>query len=299
MKVIEVNNLTKKYGNKVAVDSINLSIEEGDFYGFIGPNAAGKSTTINAMLNFIFPTKGNIKIFGYDSIKDTKKIKELVGYVPSEVFYDDNMKAGEVLKYTLSYYPKVNESEIEKYAKIFDLDLTKRMGELSLGTKKKVAVIQALIIKPKLLLLDEPTNGLDPIMQSKLFDILKDLRKKGTTIFMSSHALDEVQKYCSKVAVIKEGKIIKEADISDMLFQNSKSVTIKCVDSKEMSENFNDENITNMEIIDETTFSFVHSGDLKILFNKLSTLDVQDIDITNISLEHIFRSLYINDGEVE
>lgn len=299
MNIIEIKNLTKKYGKKVAVDNINLSVEEGEFYGFIGPNAAGKSTTINAMLNFIFPTEGSIKIFGFDSIKDTKEIKKIVGYVPSEVFYDDNMTVKDVLKYTLSYYKDINENEIESYAKKFDVDLNKKMGELSLGTKKKVAVIQAVITKPKLLILDEPTNGLDPIVQNKLFEILTNLRIAGTTIFMSSHALDEVQKYCSKVAIIKDGKIIKEADISELLFHNSKSVRIKCSNRKKVSELLKDENISQLENIDETTYSFVYSGDLNVLIKKLSEQEIEDLSITKVNLEDIFKSFYTDKEEVK
>jgi ABC-2 type transport system ATP-binding protein len=209
------------------------------------------------------------------------------------------MTVRDVLKYTLSYYKNINENEIESYGKIFDVDLNKKMSELSLGTKKKVAIIQAIITKPKLLILDEPTNGLDPIVQNKLFEILMNLRIAGTTIFMSSHALDEVQKYCSKVAIIKDGKIIKEANISELLFHNSKSVKIKCSNSKKVSQSLKGDDVSQIEILDETTFSFVYSGDLNILLKKLSELDVEDIDITKVSLEDIFKSFYTDNKEVK
>lgn len=299
MRIIELKNLTKKYSNKIAVDNINISVEEGEFYGFIGPNAAGKSTTINSMLNFIFPTAGSIKIFGFDSIKDTKKIKELVGYVPSEVFYDDNMTVRGVLKFTLSYFKHINENEIEKYAKIFNVDLNKKMGELSLGTKKKVAVIQAIITKPKLLILDEPTNGLDPIVQNKLFEILTELNKEGVTIFMSSHALDEVQKYCTKVAVIREGKIIKEASISELLPHNSKAITIKCLNSLETIKLLTSKSISNMQIIDDSNLSFIYAGDINMLLKTINEIEITDINITNINLEDIFESFYTDNEEVK
>jgi len=299
LRIIELKNLTKKYSNKIAVDNINISVEEGEFYGFIGPNAAGKSTTINSMLNFIFPTAGSIKIFGFDSIKDTKKIKELVGYVPSEVFYDDNMTVRGVLKFTLSYFKHINENEIEKYAKIFNVDLNKKMGELSLGTKKKVAVIQAIITKPKLLILDEPTNGLDPIVQNKLFEILTELNKEGVTIFMSSHALDEVQKYCTKVAVIREGKIIKEASISELLPHNSKAITIKCLNSLETIKLLTSKSISNMQIIDDSNLSFIYAGDINMLLKTINEIEITDINITNINLEDIFESFYTDNEEVK
>lgn len=292
MKVIEVKNLTKKYANKLAVDEINLNVEEGEFYGFIGPNASGKSTTINSMLNFIFPTKGEIKIFGLDSIKDTKEIKSKVGYVPSEVFYDEGMKVIDVLNYTLSYFNEIPKSEITKYAKLFDLDLNKKMSELSLGTKKKVAIIQAIIFKPKLLLLDEPTNGLDPIVQNKLFEVLADLRKNGTTIFMSSHDLNEVQKYCSRVAIIREGRIIKEDKIENLISENKKIINLKVNNVEEVMGILKNNNITDIEILSNNSISLKFSKNINELIKILSKIEIEDIHIYDVNLEEIFKSYY-------
>lgn len=297
MSVIEIKNYTKKFDKVKAVDNINISVEEGDFYGFIGPNGAGKSTTINAMLNYIFPTKGSIKIFDLDSVKQSKLIKDLVGYVPSEVFYDDNMSVKDILKFVVSYNDNVDVSEIERYAKMFELDINKKFGELSLGTKKKVAIIQAIIHNPRLLILDEPTNGLDPIMQKKLFDVLTTLNKKGVTIFMSSHALGEVQKYCSKVAVIKQGKIVKVANISELLPHDSKVITIKCINSEDFKKNLDMRNINSLEIIDENNLKFIYSGNINLLFKNIYNIDIVDIDIETVSLEDLFNTYY-EDEEV-
>ena len=202
--IIEIKHLKKSYGKTLAVDGISLSVEKGDFYGFIGPNGSGKSTTINCMLNYIFQDKGTIKILGLDNIEDTVEIKKHIGYVPSEVFYYDNMKVKELLSYSNSFYIDVDKSLLKKYTKLFDIDMNKKMNQLSLGNKKKVAIVQCLLHNPKILILDEPTNGLDPLMQVELFEVLNEIRKNGTTIFMSSHILNEVQKHCNKLAFIKK-----------------------------------------------------------------------------------------------
>ena len=159
MNAIEIKNLTKVYGKNRGIQDINISVKEGEIYGFIGPNGAGKSTTIKTLLNFIYSTSGEALIFGMDSVKESEKIKEYIGYVPSEVRYVDRI---------------CNELE---------LDMNKKMGELSLGNKKKVAIAQSLINNPKLLILDEPTNGLDPLMQKKLLNILIEEKEKGNTCF--------------------------------------------------------------------------------------------------------------------
>ncbi|MEG1778580.1 MAG: ABC transporter ATP-binding protein, partial [Oscillospiraceae bacterium] len=199
MKVIETVNLTKSYGKNRGIKYINISVEESEIYGFIGPNGAGKSTTIKTLLNFVHPTSGSATIFGMDIVKDSNKIKENIGYVPSEVRYYDDVRVKDIIKYAKSFYKNISSEDVDNICNELELDMDKKMRELSLGNKKKVAIAQALIQKPKLLILDEPTNGLDPLMQKKLFNILIEEKKKGTTVFLSSHNLVEVQNLCDKV----------------------------------------------------------------------------------------------------
>ena len=208
MYAIETKNLTKSYGNSRGIVDVNLSVKEGEIFGFVGPNGAGKSTTIRTLLNFIFPSSGEGKIFGKDIVKESSEIKKILGYVPSEVKFYDEVKVKDIINYSAIFYSDCSREEIEYLCEKLEVEVEKKMGELSLGNKKKVAIVQALIHRPKILILDEPTNGLDPLMQKKLFQILLEENKKGTTVFLSSHNLVEVENFCHRVAVIKEGKII-------------------------------------------------------------------------------------------
>ena len=230
MNAIEIKNLTKVYGKNRGIQDINIYVKEGEIYGFIGPNGAGKSTTIKTLLNFIYSTSGEALIFGMDSVKESEKIKEYIGYVPSEVRYYDDVKVKDIIKYAQSFYPKSNKEYVDRICNELELDMNKKMGELSLGNKKKVAIAQSLINNPKLLILDEPTNGLDPLMQKKLFNILIEEKEKGNTVFLSSHNLVEVQNLCDRVCVIKEGKIVDIIEIEKSKTELKLKVTLSSSD---------------------------------------------------------------------
>ncbi len=226
MKVVDIKNLTKTYKKNRGIKNLTFSIEEGEIFGFIGPNGAGKSTTIRTLLNFIYPTSGSATIFGKDIIKDSKEIRQNVGYLPSEVHYYDDMKVIDLLKYSAGFYKKFNSKRMTELAERLDLDLNRKIEDLSFGNRKKVGIIQALLHEPKLLILDEPTGGLDPLMQNTFFELLAEERKKGTTIFFSSHILSEVQKMCDRVAIIKEGELVKVETIENLTKKNLKYITI-------------------------------------------------------------------------
>ena len=183
MYIIETNNLTKSYGKSRGIIDVNLKVKEGEIFGFVGPNGAGKSTTIRTLLNFIFPTSGSAKMLGKDIVKESNAIKKYIGYVLSEVRFYDEIKVKDIIKYSSSFYSGVIQEEVDNLYRLLDVDINKKMSELSLGNKKKVAIVQALIHKPKLLILDEPTNGLDPLIQKKLFELLEEERKKELQFF--------------------------------------------------------------------------------------------------------------------
>lgn len=289
MFAIETNNLTKNYGKSRGVKNINLNVEEGEFYGFIGPNGAGKSTTIRLLLNFIYPTIGGAKIFGMDCVKESKLIKEQLGYVPSEVNYYRNMKVIDILNYAQTFKNQRSSERLEYLCETFEVEKNKLVGELSLGNKKKIAIIQVLINEPKLLILDEPTNGLDPLMQKKLFDLLVEENKKGTTIFFSSHNLIEVQRFCHKVAIIREGSIIEVKKVEELL--GSHMVKVKITSEADLKDLLIGEHISNISKEDNKV-TFLFNGDINILIKELSSINVEDLRIEDLSLEDTFMTYY-------
>lgn len=286
-EVIKIKNLSKYYGNIMGVKDINLTINQGEIFGFIGPNGAGKSTTIRAMLNFLFPTSGKIEIFGLDSVEDSNLIKEKVGYVPSEVNYYDYMKVRDLFNFNKSLYPNVTQKEIDRLCKLFDLNTNRKINKLSFGNKKKVAIIQALMFNPQLLIFDEPTNGLDPLIQNKLFDELLTRQKQGVTIFLSSHNLREVEKYCDRVGIVRNGKIIDVKKIDQLNNKNIKKVVIKLMKKINLSL----EGITDL-IYKNKELSFKYKGEISKLLNALVKVEVLDINIIPLSLEEDFLDYY-------
>lgn len=290
MNVIEIKNLTKNYGKSRGITDVSFNVEEGEIFGFIGPNGAGKSTTIRTLLSLIYPTSGSATIFGKDCIKYAPEIAKEIGYLPSEVFYYDNMKVIDLLKYSASFYKKDCTKRIKELAELMDLDLNKRIDDLSFGNKKKVGIVQGLLHEPKLIILDEPTSGLDPLMQQKFFDLLKAENEKGATILFSSHILSEVQKLCDRVAIIKEGKIIKVDSISALKEDNYKKFKIE-VNSDIDKNHFNIKGVNDF-VIDGTTVSFLFKGNINSIMKKISEVSISNVWIEEPSLEEIFMHYY-------
>lgn len=285
MASIKINSLVKDYKTFKALDGIDLEVKNGEFFGFIGPNGSGKSTTIKLLLNFIYQTSGEAQIFNLDSKKESQAIKDLIGYVPSEVNYYKNMKVKEILDYSLSFKKNKDREKLDKLCDIFEVNLNKKVSDLSLGNKKKIAIIQALIGEPELLILDEPTNGLDPLMQKKLFEVLVEENKKGTTIFFSSHNLNEVQKFCDRVAIIKDGKII---DVKEINKENDLTASKVIIKTDDNLENILKElNITDYKK-EENETTFIYESDINLLIKSLQNIRLYDLKITKPSFEDTF-----------
>jgi ABC-2 type transport system ATP-binding protein len=291
MSVIEIKNLTKYYGKARGIIDVSFNVEKGEIFGFIGPNGAGKSTTIRTLLALIYPTGGSATIFGKDCIKFAPDIAKDIGYMPSDVFYYDRMKVIDLLKYSASFYKKDCTKKIYELAEIMDLDLKKRIDDLSFGNKKKVGIVQGLLHEPKLIILDEPTIGLDPLMQQKFFDLLTEENKKGATVLFSSHILNEVQRLCSRVAIIKEGRIIKLEKMSDLTENNYKKFRIE-IKSKIGIEHFKVVGgVTNIEM-NGSSISFLFKGNINLIMKKISEIEISNILIEEPSLEEIFMHYY-------
>jgi ABC-2 type transport system ATP-binding protein len=224
MNIIEVNKLTKYYGKARGIEDVSFNVAAGEVFGFIGPNGAGKSTTIRLFLSLIYPSSGEAKIFGKDCIEFGPEIRQEIGYLPSEVFYYDKMKVIDLLKYSASFYDKDCTERIYTLAETMELDLKRKINDLSYGNKKKVGIVQGLLHQPKLIILDEPTSGLDPLMQQKFFNLIRAENERGSTDFFSSQILDEVQKMCSRLSIIKYGRIVKIEYIKTFKKENYKKI---------------------------------------------------------------------------
>jgi ABC-2 type transport system ATP-binding protein len=290
--IIEASNLSKYYGKARGIESVNLEIGEGEIFGFIGPNGAGKSTTIRILMNLIFPTSGSARIMGLDVIRQTKEIKQKVGYIPSDANAYSRMDVNEFLKYCLRFYKVRNGgSRISELSDMFELDLKRKIADLSLGNRKKVSIIQSLIHNPRLLIMDEPTTGLDPLMQSVFFEILRSENLKGTTIFFSSHILSEVQFFCKRVAIIKEGKIIQIEDIGNLRKKQLKRIFIEFGEPVS-PENISIPGVENLNIGPGNVLSFFYSGDINELVRSLSGKKLNNLMIEEPSLDEIFMHYY-------
>jgi len=291
IKAITADNLVKYYGKARGIDGLNLEVETGDFFGFIGPNGAGKSTTIRTLLGLISPTSGKAHVLGMDIGKNNRAILQRVGYLPSDTAFYNGMKVREVLKLSADLRKKDCGKAADELCERLQLDPNRKVEDLSFGNRKKVGIVCALQHDPELLVLDEPTGGLDPLMQHEFFSILQERNRKGATVFLSSHILSEIQRHCSRAAVIREGKIIACDSVDKLAESSARRVTLrgnirredlsKCRDWKELGD----------------AVSFLYSGDINTLVRTLAAADIQDMTIAEPDLEEIVLHFYEKGGE--
>ena len=275
---IEISNLTKTYGKNRGVSGISLEVKKGDIFGFLGPNGAGKSTTIRSMLGMLKFQEGTIKILQMDAVKQQKEILRKVGYMPSEAMFYPSMKAKDVIRFAAKARNLDCTQEADRICQILEVNMDKRIEELSLGNRKKVSIVCAMQHKPELLILDEPTSGLDPLMQEAFFKLILEYNSQGTTCFLSSHVLSEVKKYCKNAAIIKEGKIIRVDSVENLSKSNLRRVRI-------------------WEDGQERAFSY--TGDMKKLIGELDGRNIEDLLIEEPSLDELFMHYYEQESQKE
>lgn len=290
MGILETKNLTKYYGKARGIIDVSITIEKGEIYGFIGPNGAGKSTAIRTLLGFIKPTGGSAEIFGLDCFSRNDRIKAEIGYVPSEINYYDDMKVKDLLDYSAKFYDTDCTGRMKELCSIFEVETNKRIDSLSFGNKKKVSIVQALQHSPKLLFLDEPTGGLDPLMQNVFFDMLKEEKERGVTVFFSSHILSEVERMCDRVAIIKEGRILKVESIEKLHASKYKKVKLEYADDENRLD-LDLPGVANVSLKGKFT-EFVYSGSMDALTAKLAQRKLNNLWIEELSLEEIFMHYY-------
>jgi ABC-2 type transport system ATP-binding protein len=290
MQVIKTENLTKYYGKARGIIGLDLEVKQGECFGFIGPNGAGKSTTIRTLLGLISPTSGSASVLKKDIVMEKQAILRETGYLPSEAVFYSGMKVKDILRLSADLRGIDCSKEAAILCERLDLDTSRKADELSFGNRKKVAIVCALQSNPKLLILDEPTGGLDPLMQHEFYEIIRERNQSGTTVFISSHILSEVQNNCTRAAVIREGRIIACDNVDNLGRSNAKRVSV----SGEID-------LTGLEGIKdlktgERNTSFLYSGDMNTLIQRLSQCKVNDLSISEPDLEEIFLHYYEKEG---
>ena len=290
MDIIKTTRLTKYYGKARGITDLDLTVKEGEFFGFIGPNGAGKSTTIRTLLGLIAPTSGRALVFGKDITKEKESVLRDIGYLPSEALFYGGMRVKDVLKLSADLRKKDCTAEAGLLCERLQLDVSRKIDDLSFGNRKKVAIVSALQHRPKLLILDEPTGGLDPLMQKEFFDILRERNREGSTIFLSGHILSEIQRNCTRAAIIRDGKIIACDSVDALSKTNAKRITVH--------GNINLEHLSGVRDIknSENTVSFLYGGDMGSLLSTLSSGQVDDLTVTEPDLEEVFLHYYEKEG---
>lgn len=290
MPIIETKELSKYYGDVRGIHEINVCVEQGEFFGFIGPNGSGKSTAIRTLLGLIKPTTGTANVLGKNIQSQQTAILQQIGYMPSEAMFYNGMRVKEILKLSAKLHGKDCTAEAMALCDRLKLDVQKKVETLSLGNRKKVAIVCALQHRPALYILDEPTSGLDPLMQKEFFTILTERHKEGATIFLSSHVLTEIQHYCQRAAIIRNGEIIACDTTENLAKTTAKKISLKGISS--MPEILNCSNVKAYD----THVDFLYSGPIKELLAAIESLPFTDLTIAEPSLDDMFLHYY-EEGE--
>ena len=286
--ILEIKNLTKYYGNTLGVKNLNLTLNEGEIFGFIGPNGAGKSTTIRSIMNLINKTSGTVLLNGEELTKDNANLKAIIGYLPSEIHLYEDLTVNQMLNYHESFYHQNIHKRRKELVKRLKLDESKKIEDLSLGNSKKLGIILALMHEPKLLILDEPTSGLDPIMQQTFYELLKEEKAKGTTIFYSTHILSEISKICDRVGIIKDGTLLKIEKVEEI---QKKELTYIKIESSSIDSIIKDLKL-DPTLKENNTIKFKNTVSSDKLIKTLSKYKIDKILIEEATIEDIFLHYY-------
>lgn len=276
MNAVKVKGFSKNYGSIKAVKNISFTIEEGEIVGFVGKNGAGKTTTLRTITNMIFPTSGEINVYGMDCVKQSKEIKKILSYMPGDASFYEQFTARDIFNVCLKFSSSSFE-RAQELSEYFELDMDRKVSGLSLGNRKKVSIIQAFLKDAKVYILDEPTNGLDPLMQEKFFALVKEKKENGCSVFLSSHNMSEVEKYCDRVIIIKDGEIIDTVSPETERKNRPLYVAYKTVDGSEMIFDF--------------------KGDVNELIDRLHKEKLTAVEIRPKTVEEEFIKYYNDDGE--
>ena len=289
--VIETDRLTKRYGEARGIEDVSLRVEAGEVFGFLGPNAAGKTTTIRTLLDLLHPTSGSARLLGLDSRRDSLAIRARLGNLPGDFSYDPRLTGRELVSFLAQVRGVAGLGRGPALAERFGADLDRPLGSLSRGNRQKIGLIQAMFHDPELLILDEPTTGLDPLMQEEFLELVREERDGGASVFISSHELDEVQRVCDRVGVIREGRLVAVEDVSALRGRSYRHVEIEFAAPVEAAEFGRLPGVSEL-VAQDNRVSFKIEGDVDPVVKAAARHAVRDLEVTRPSLEEVFLTFY-------
>ena len=294
--VIATVGLTKRYGSSRGIEDVNLEVVPGEVFGFLGPNGAGKTTTIRTLLDLIHPTAGSARLFGLDSRRDSVAIRARLGNLPGDFGYGRGASGREALRLLSQLRGISGFGRAEELAARFHADLDRPLGKLSRGNRQKIGLILACFHQPDLLILDEPTSGLDPLMQEEFLALIGEERERGAAVFLSSHELDEVERICDRVGMVRGGRLIAVERVQDLLKKASRKVNVRLADGGGLDELRGVPGVSVLDVSDGRV-SFRYAGDLDPVVKALARHHVLDLEATHPDLEEVFLGYYEGKGE--
>jgi ABC-2 type transport system ATP-binding protein len=291
MSIIEINGLTKDYGNHKGIFDLSFRVNEGEVFGYLGPNGAGKTTTIRHLMGFLTPDKGSARILGKDCRSDSSDIMKELGYLPAEIAFFDGMNGMDFLKFMGEMRGLSDTKCRDKLIEQFELDTRGRIRKMSKGMKQKLGIICAFMHDPKVLILDEPTSGLDPLMQRRFAELILEEKAKGKTILMSSHSFEEIERTCDRVGIIRSGDLVAIEDIH-VLKEKRRKTYLVTFDRPETASAFQKKDGFDRIVVNGSTAKVSILGNVSGFVQELGLYTVLDLDTENSSLEDVFMQYY-------
>ena len=291
MSVIKVDNISKDYGSKRGVFNLSFEVNRGEIFGMLGPNGAGKTTTIRQLMGFIKSDKGSAKILDMDCFVNRENIQLKLGYLPGEIAFMDEMKGSDFIRFIAEMKSIKSKKRINELTDLFELDANRKIKNMSKGTKQKIAIVCAFMNEPEVVILDEPTSGLDPLMQKKFIELILEEKKKGTTIFMSSHIFEEVEKTCNRTAILKDGKLIAIENMEELKSKKNKNFEV-VFKTNEEALNFKNKISFKSELNNNIVKLSIINNEINNFIKELSNYDILDINSSTQTLEELFLHFY-------
>jgi ABC-2 type transport system ATP-binding protein len=289
-RVIVARDLTKYYGRQLGVSQLKFEVHGGEVFGYLGPNGAGKTTTLRLLVGLLNPTSGGASVLGLDLKRDSLAIRRSIGYIPGDVRLFSDLTGAETLQLLESLRPSKPAVLKRELVERFELDLSRKVGEYSAGNKQKLAIIQAFMHQPELLILDEPTSSLDPLMRHRFYELCREFRERGSTVFVSSHVLPEMEQICDWVGIIRHGKLITVESVAQLSRKKLRHANIILSDEPEPS--LLDFESATLSRVDGLRFKADIKGEMDTFIKELARLRVADLQISHASLEEVFLEFY-------